>query len=95
MEVKNQYTRIDMGRRNPEYLEGHVKEVILRARWFLWGGKSDWMLEVYVVGKWRTAGHIHARKPRKLKNADIRKVAQSVRINTGGVLAVVGLNLEG
>jgi hypothetical protein len=91
--VKNQHTRIDMRKRNPEYLEGHVQEVILRARWTKWDYR--YALEVYVVGKWRGAGYVMARKPRKLTKADVKRVAKSVRINTGGEIAVVGLNLEG
>jgi len=93
LEVKNQHIRINMGRRNPDRSDVYVQERILRARWVKWDYR--YALEVYVVGKWRGAGYIMAKKPRKLRNADIRKVAQSVRINTGGEIAVVGLNLEG
>jgi len=52
------------------------------------------VLEVYVVDKWRGAGYVVARKPRKLTMADLKKVAKSVRINTGGDITVIGLELE-
>ena len=78
-------------RRNPG--QAYVEERVLRARWMHWGNR-DWMLEVYVVYKWRTAGYIHARKPRKLTKGDVKKVAKSVSINTDGEIVVVGLELE-
>lgn len=81
-------------RKNPDWSDVNVHEVILEARWTLWE-KGRWALEVYVVGKWRGAGYIMARKPRKLTKADLKKVAMSVRMNTGGEISVVGLNLEG
>jgi hypothetical protein len=82
-----------MRRRNPDRSDVYVEEVILRARWIKWDYR--YALEVYVVGKWRGAGYIMARKPRKLTKADVKKVAKSVRINTGGSISVMGLNLEG
>jgi len=81
-------------RRKKNSGESKVYEKVLRARWFLWRGKNDFMLEVFVVGKWRTAGNIHARKPRKLTKKDVASVAKSVRINTGGEIGVIGIRLE-
>lgn len=80
-------------RRNPDMHEGEVDEVLLDARWTLWK-KGRYALEVFVVGKWRGAGYIMARKPRKLTQQDLKKVAVSVRMNTGGEVSVIGLLLE-
>jgi hypothetical protein len=80
-------------RRNPDTSDYDVPEVLLDARWTLWE-KGRYVLEVYVAGKWRGAGYIIARKPRKLTMADLKKVAKSVRINTGGDITVIGLELE-
>lgn len=80
------------GRKNPDQYGGEVDEVVLDARWCLHNNKYE--LEVYVVDAWRAAGSINARKPRKLTMQDLKKVAKSVRINTGGEVTVVGLLLE-
>jgi hypothetical protein len=82
-----------MSRRNPDQSDIYVEERILRARWVKWDNR--YALEVYVVGKWRGAGYVMARKPRKLTKKDLQEVAKSVRINTSGEIAVIGLNLEG
>jgi hypothetical protein len=78
---------------NPDKSDYDVPEVVLDARWTLWE-KGRYVLEVYVADKWRGAGYIIARKPRKLTMADLKKVAKSVRINTGGDITVIGLELE-
>jgi len=76
----------------PKKSDYDVPEVVLDARWILWE-KGRYVLEVYVVDKWRGAGYVVARKPRKLTMADLKKVAKSVRINTSGDITVIGLEL--
>ena len=69
-------------------------DTVLRARWVKMSGyKSRYILEVYVVGKWRGAGSVAATKPRSIRMADVRKVARSVAMNTSGEINVMGLRL--
>lgn len=65
--------------------------MVLEAKWDKLG-KSNYILEVFVVGKWRSV-HVHARKPRSLKSKDIVSAREVVWTNTGGRIEVIDLRL--
>jgi hypothetical protein len=65
--------------------------MVLEARWTHYS-KSNYILEVFVVGKWRSV-HVHAKKPRSLKNKDIVQAQYVVNVNTGGRILVDNLKL--
>jgi hypothetical protein len=66
--------------------------MVLKAKWTHYG-KSNYILEVFVVGKWRSV-HVHAKKPRSLKNKDIVQAQYVVNVNTGGRILVDNLRLS-